>query len=75
MLIDFNHLTRTSVTTLCQQAHVPPPHHPHPLQLFVSALHARARLDNKIPLTRVAKPRQPSTVIDIKKLQAGDHDD
>ena len=51
------------------------PRDAHPLQLLVSALHARARLHNKIPDARPAKPHKQPAGIDIKKLQAGDHDD
>ena len=75
MTVQFDLLTSTSVATLCRQAHIPPPRDPHPLQLFVSALHANARMRNKIPQTRPAKPRKQASCIDLKKLQAGDHDD
>ena len=75
MSVQLDLLTRTSVATLCRQAHVPEPRGSHPLQLFVSALHANARLRNKIPQPRTAKPRKQAAVVDIKKLQAGDHDD
>ena len=75
MSVQFDLLTRTSVATMCRQALIPAPRDPHPLQLLVSALHARARLHNKIPDARPAKPHKQPAGIDIKKLQAGDHDD
>ena len=75
MHIDSSYLTRTGVATLCRQAHIAEPRDAHPLQLLVSALHARARLHNKIPDARPAKPHKQPAGIDIKKLQAGDHDD
>ena len=76
MRIDFNHLTRTSVTALCQQAHVAVPTHSNQLHLFTRTLHARAQLDKKIaPAPRTTAPRTAAKAVDIKKLQAGDHDD
>ena len=75
MSVQFDLLTRTGVATMCRQAHIAEPRGTHPLQLFVSALHANARLRNKIPQPRTAKPRKQADVVDIKKLQAGDHDD
>ena len=75
MSVQFDLLTRTGVATMCRQAHIAEPRDAHPLQLLVSALHANARLRNKIPPPRTAKPRKQAAVVDIKKLQAGDHDD
>ena len=75
MHIESSYLTRTGVATMCRQAHIAEPRDAHPLQLLVSALHARARLHNKIPDARPAKPHKQPSGIDIKKLQAGDHDD
>ena len=67
MRIDFRTLTQSGVTALCIQARISPPKGGDPLQLFARALHARAVLEQKLPTA--TKP------IDIKKLQAGDHDD
>ena len=75
MSVQFDLLTRTGVATMCRQAHIAEPRDAHPLQLLVSALHARARLHNKIPDARPAKPHKQPAGIDVKKLQAGDHDD
>ena len=75
MPIDFNHLTSTSVTALCHDAQIAPPTNTAPLHLFVRALYANALLSGKIRPTGTSHPRTEKPAVDIKKLQAGDHDD
>ena len=74
MTLNIHQLTHTSVTRMCREAHIAPPTNTAPLHLFVRALYANALLTGKIPPTQTRKTRA-APVVDIKKLQAGDHDD
>ena len=75
MRIDFRNLTQSGVTALCIQARITPPKGGDPLQLFARALHARAVLEHKLPNAKPSKQTAATKPTDIKKLQAGDHDD